>query len=171
MGASWVLPSVKSLTSRSVWAIACWINFSARCTKFITKFEPVSRFLIDPKFVESTLVLDALDLLQQYEPISIFLIDPIAIACWINFSVRCTKCITKYEPVSRFLIDPIACWINFSARCTKFITKYEPVSRFLIYPIACWINFSARCTKFCAKLWASIKIFNWPNSYYILNQL
>ena len=44
----------------------------------------------------------------KYEPVSRFLIDPISITCWINIRARkFTKFIAKYEPVSKFLIDPI----------------------------------------------------------------
>ena len=41
--------------------------------------------------VESILVLDVQNFVQKYEPVSRFLIDPIAITCWINFSARCTN--------------------------------------------------------------------------------
>ena len=62
--------------------LCCWINFDARkFPEFIAKYEPVSRFLI----------------------------EPIAIPCWINFDARkFNKFIAKYEPSSRFLMDSIA---------------------------------------------------------------
>ena len=44
--------------------------------------------------------------MAKYEPVSRFLIDPIVAINFAARKV--TKFMAKYEPVSRFLIDPIA---------------------------------------------------------------
>ena len=49
------------------------------------------------------------------------------------------------------------------------VQKYAPVPRFLIYHLNVAANFRSRklLQKFCAKIWACIKISNWPNIYYL----
>ena len=83
-------PKLKQIHSSGLWkrskkgigqiAITCWINFRARkFTKFISKYELVTRFLINPT----------------------------ACACWTNFGARNSlkKC-PKMSPGSRFQTDP-----------------------------------------------------------------
>ena len=49
------------------------------------------------------------EFIAKFEPVSRFLIDPIAITWRINLGARkFTKFIAKYERVSRFSIDPLA---------------------------------------------------------------
>ena len=50
-------------------------------TKFIAKFEPVSRFLIDPIAITINLGARFTKFLAKYELYKDFLIDPIAITC------------------------------------------------------------------------------------------
>ena len=73
-------PLFNSRHVRVTIAITCWINFRARkFTKFISKYELVTRFLINPT----------------------------ACACWTNFGARNSlkKC-PKMSPGSRFPTDP-----------------------------------------------------------------